>query len=350
VYFILLVTLAAQAFAAAGDDSSWEQGAASLKRQLAAAPSNYQLNHELGELYAKAKRYTDAATYLAKAFEINPTDYDNAFDLALSQLLSGNVSSARKVANDLLARQDRAEVHNLLGSIEEASGDFRKAAAEYEVAARQDPSEKNLFDLGTQLIKYQGFGQAVQVFSYAVNRYPKSAELTVGLGIAQYSVASYKDAVETLCRAVDLNPRDVRALEFLGKMHDVDPELTPEVTLRLKRFAQLYPANPAANYYYALALRNQTSPHAIRDNKTAEELLKKAIAENPAYTDAHYQLALLCEDTGRELDSIQELERVVELEPNLTAAHYRLAGLLTKHNRKAEARREYEIVKQQRAQ
>ena len=54
----------------------------------------------------------------------------------------------------MLRRQDRGELHNLLGDVEEASRNFDEAARQYETAARMDPSEKNLFDLGTDLLRH----------------------------------------------------------------------------------------------------------------------------------------------------------------------------------------------------
>ena len=74
-----------------------------------------------------------------------------------------------------------------------------------------------------------GFAPGFTVFDYGVGRYPKSARLRVGLGVALYSLGRYDEAVERLCQAVDLDPRDTKALDFLGKMHDVSPQYANRV-------------------------------------------------------------------------------------------------------------------------
>jgi len=313
----------------------------SLKQDVEHNPQSFEANHRLGEYFVQQKDFSSAVLYLGKAYQIDSSAYDNAYDLALSQLLAGDAASSRRLVEQLLTRQDRPDLHNLLGSIEEASGNFRDAAKQYEIAARQDPSEKNLFDLGTELLKYHGYRQAVQVFEYATGRYPKSAQLRVSLGVGQYSLGEYRVAVETLCHAVDLDPKDVRALDFLGKMHDVAPELSAEVTSRLKHFSELYPQNPAANYYYALALgRAQGS-----DTASVERLLKKAIAEDPAYAEAHYELGLAYANSGSDKQAIAELEKAVKLRPDMKSAHYRLAQLYAKQGDSDRARREYQAVR-----
>ena len=316
-----------------------------LKQQLAQHPGSYQANHNLGEFYAQRKNYGQAVIYLEKAYQVDPSNYENAYDLALSQLLRGDLPSARRLVNQLLSLGDRAELHNLNATIEEASGNFREAAKEYQTAASMDPSPKNLFDLGTELLKYHGYRQAVKIFTYAVNKYPEAAQLRVGLGVAQYSLGSYRDAVETLCHAVDLDPKDTRALDFIGKMYDVAPELSAEVTQDLKRFATLYPQNAAANYYYALALTNRVLPGDPADKAQAMDLLKKATAEDPAFADAHYQLALAYANSGMDADAIEELKLTVKLRPNLKSAHYRLAQLYAKRGATALAKQEYAAVK-----
>ena len=140
---------------------------------------------------------------------------------------------------------------------------------------------------------------------------------------------------------MDLDPKDARALDFLGKMYDVSPELSADVTARLKHFSELYPQNPAANYYYALALGKQPQGSSGK----VETLLKKAIAEDPSYAEAHYQLGLIYAGTGKDQQAIAELEQAVKLNSAMKSAHYRLAQLYAKHGNNDRARREYDAVK-----
>ena len=306
----------------------------------------FAANRRLAEHYLRLNRVAEALPWLEKAAAINAADYDNNYDLALARLETKDVAGARKLVQQMLSRQDRSELHNLLGDIEEASGNIDQAEKQYEQAARMDPSEKNLFDLGTDLLRHRAYQPALTVFQYAGTTFPRVARIQVGLGIALYSSGRYEDAVETLCRAVDLDPRDTKALDFLGGMNDVSPELAGEVTKRLAHFVELYPDNAAANYYYAVSLLHPNStPGETGSQQIAEKLLKKSIVLRPDYAAAHFQLGLLYSGQQRVPEAVHELEEATRLNPDLKAAHYRLAQLYAQQGKSDLSRQQLEIFK-----
>lgn len=268
--------------------------------------------------------------------------YNDAYNLALTYLEAGATEKSRQVIQALIQRQDKAELHNLLGEVEEHEGHVQQAAEQYEIAARMDPSENNLFDLANELLLHRGFQPALKVLDFSTRKYPKSARLRVGLGVAHYSLGQYDQAIEALCQAVDLDPKDTRALDFLGKMYDVAPDKAGEVDQRLAHFAREYPDNAAANYYYALSLRRRTTgDHSAAANREAEEFLRKASSLNPSWADPHYQLGLLCDDEARFDEAIREYQVAVKLRPDLATAHYRLAQLYQKRGERESAQAEF---------
>ncbi|MGH9696618.1 MAG: tetratricopeptide repeat protein, partial [Bryobacteraceae bacterium] len=189
------------------------------------------------------------------------------------------------------------------------------------------------------LLQHAGFAPGLTVFDYAVGRYPKSARLRVGLGVALYSLRRYDEAVERLCQAVDLDPRDTKALDFLGKMYNISPQYANEVAKRLARFVQLYPENAAANYYYALSLQAR-----------GESYLQKAVQLDPAFTDAHYHLGLLYEDAGATGKAMAQYEIVIRQRPGFSQAHYHLARLYQKSGKSDLARKEFALLETLKAQ
>ena len=217
--------------------------------------------------------------------------------------------------------------------------DIDETARQLERTARTDPSESNLFDLGSYLLQHNGFAPGLTVFEYGVGRYPKSARLRVGLGVALYSLRRYDEAVESLCQAVDLDPRDTKALDFLGKMQDISPQYKNEVGRRLAHFVELYPKNAAANYYYALSL-----------GERGQSYLETAVQLDPSFTDAHYHLGLLQEEAGATAKAILQYQVVIEQRPDFSQAHYHLARLYQKSGKPDLARKEFALIKALKAQ
>ena len=78
---------------------------------------------------------TAAIPCLEAARQIDPSNYENAYDLALAYLQTGAIAKSREVISALLDWKDRAELHNLLGDVEEAEGHVQDAAKQYEAAA-----------------------------------------------------------------------------------------------------------------------------------------------------------------------------------------------------------------------
>src|SRR5947207_1952169 len=101
-------------------------------------PQNFDTNHNLGEFYIRAGQIVKGAPFLERAQKIDPSSYDNGYDLSLAYLLTGKTTEARQLAQDLLGRKNTAELHNLLGEIQEKSGEFIPAAKEYETAAHME--------------------------------------------------------------------------------------------------------------------------------------------------------------------------------------------------------------------
>lgn len=311
-----------------------------LRQQAGEHPENFAANRHLAEYYIRHNQISAALPWLEKAESLDSTNYDNGYDLALARLETKDLEGARKLLREMLARQDRAELHNLLGDVEEAQGHVQEAAEQYETAARIDPSERNLFDLGSDLMLHRGFEPALKVFVFSTQKYPQSARLRVGLGTAHYSLGQYDEAVESLCQAVDLDPKDTKALDFLGKMYDVSPRYAGEVTKRLAHFVEIYPGNAAANYYYALSLRKRSlTAGADESNKEAEQFLLRAVGLNPQYAEAHFELGLLYEDEKQDANAIREYQVTIKL-GGPSKAHYRLGRLYQKDGQPGMAQKE----------
>jgi len=322
-----------------------------LKKAVVLDPKNFDANHNLGELYVRMGKLPDAVPFLQAAQRINPSSYDNGYDLALAYLSTGHPAPARQLVQSLLRGKNTAELHNLLGQIEEKDGKFVTAVSEFEVAAHQDPSESNLFDWGSELLLHQTLEPAIEVFRQAVTRYPNSSQLAIGLGIAFYSRGIYDEAVKSLLRAADLSPADPRCYLFLSKAYNSSPERADEVIQRFRRFSELQPNNARASYYYAMSLwKGRRAQDPNLDLHQIESLLKKAATLDPKLGDAHLQLGNLYSDQARYADSIPEYLKALESNPDIADAHYRLGQAYVHTSQKEMAQAQFQVYQRLRQQ
>src|SRR5712691_7424081 len=322
-----------------------------FQKALELEPQNYDANHNLGELYVRAGKVAAATPYLEQAQRINSASYDNGYDLALAYVVTSRLADARQLLQNLLKQKDSAELHNLLGEVEEKDGKFVAAANEYELAAHLDPSESNLFDWGSELLLHRTLDPAIQVFQTAAERYPNSPRLAIGLGIAYYSRGNYDDAVKSLLKAADLSPADPRVYPFLSRAYDSSPSQAEEVIARFRRFAEQQPKNGRARYYYAMSLwkgkRAQDSSIGLAQ---ISALLKKAIALDPSLAEAHLQLGNLHSDQQKYLEAIPEYQRALELNADLADAHYRLGQAYVRTGEKERGQEQFQVYQKLREQ
>jgi len=322
-----------------------------FKKAVELDPKNFDTNHNLGESYVRSGKISQAAPFLEKAQQIDPSSYDNGYDLSLAYIQIGRLADARQLLQDLLKRKNSAELHNLLGELEEKDGKFVPAANEYEIAAHMDPSESNLFDWGSELLLHRTLGPAVEVFQQASERYPASQRLVIGLGMALYARGNYDDAVKSLLKAADLNPADPGCYIFLSKAYDSSPSQADEVIQRFRRFAELQPDDARALYYYAISLwKGKRAQDPGLDLHQIESLLKKSLALDPKLAEAHLQLGNLFSDQNKYSDAIPEYLRALELDSDLADAHYRLGQAYVRTSEKVRAQEQFQVYQKIREQ
>src|SRR5215471_6731309 len=328
-------------------DLAQEQFAKAVELQ----PENFDTNHNLGEAYVRAGNVAKAVPYLEKAQRLAPGSYENGYDLSLAYFVSGHLADARSSVQALLKVKDTAELHNLLGQIEEKDGNFVAAVNQFEAAAHLEPSESNLFDWAGELMVHRTLDPAVEIFREATERYPNSARLMVGLGTAYYARGNYDDAVKALIRGADLNPSDPRVYKFLSRAYDSSPSQAADVIERFRRYAEAQPNNGLALYYYAMSLwKGKRVQDPAFDPKQIDALLRRAIAADPNLADAHLQLGNLTADQGKFAEAIPDYQRALELNSELADAHYRLGQAYVRTGQKDKAQEQIQVYQQLRAQ
>jgi tetratricopeptide (TPR) repeat protein len=240
-----------------------------------------------------------------------------------------------------------AESHRAAGDRYENTGDALSAEREYETAVRLDPSEANYFAWGTELLVHKAIQPAVEVFTKGAGAHPESWRMLVGLGAALYASGSYEQAVQRVCHASDLQPKETVPYLFLGKMQRSATDSPACVEEKLARFARTEPEDALANYYYAVALWKRThGAENAADLRKQEALLQKSVRVDPELAEAYLQLGTMYAAQNGFETAVRAYKRAIAANPELGEAHYRLGLAYKRAGDNTKAEQEFALYKQ----
>lgn len=307
-------------------------GEAVLRALVLQNPNSFEANHRLGEFYLHSQRCREAIPLLESANQIKPDDHAGAFELVQAYEDCGQFEPARERVNRMLGAEsqfgsnDEADLHRLLGELDEKLEDPLGAEREYERAASLAATEQNYFAWGAELLLHRATTPAVEVFGRGVRLHSDSARMLAGLGAAVYTSGSSEEAAQRLCEASDLDPQNSAPYLFLGKIQEASSAALPCAEEKLARFAHDHPQNALANYYYGLAIwktdRASEDPGALKE---AAALLEKSSAIDPRFDAAYLQLGNLRFASGDFQSAVSAYQKAVALNPLSSETHYRLS-------------------------
>ena len=316
----------------------------SLREDVKREPQSFEANHRLGRELVASGKAREAIPYLERARELRVDDYENGYDLALAEASAGDYEHARDNAQAMLAKNDKAEVHHLLGDVEEKLGNSLEAVREYQRAAQMDPNEAYIFDWGSELLLHHAPEPALEVFTTGNRLFPRSVRMLIGLGATWFARGSYDQAVERVCEASDLSPDDAAPYFFLGRMQRGESAPSAKAVEKLRRFATQQPESAEANYYYAVGLwKMQKGLHDAASAAQVKSFLEKAIHLNPKYGAAYLQLGILESEQIDYPKAILNYQQAAQEGPESEEAHYRLAQAYRKIGDGAKAEIEVQI-------
>jgi tetratricopeptide (TPR) repeat protein len=321
-----------------------KESESTLRAAVEKDPKGFAANYKLGLFYLQMGRYQDAISPLRAAYQADPANYDNEYDLAQALKMAGDAAQAREHVRRLLAQHQNAALHRIEGELDESMGDPLSAVREFQEAASEDPSEENYFAWGSELLFHRAVWQAKEVFDEGARLYPQSARMLTARGAALFAGALYDDAALDLCRASDLDPQNAEPYLFMGKIEMASPNPLPCVVAKLARFQRLQPANSLANYYYAMALWKQQE-HATdtRIMERVKAMLTRAVSLDPKCADGYLQLGNMSAGQKQWGQAVGLYLKAIQANPDLSEAHYRLGLAYERMGEEAKAREQFQL-------
>jgi tetratricopeptide (TPR) repeat protein len=266
--------------------------------------------------------------------------------LAAGAFKRGDFAQAISIARQALEHGENAQLRNLLGKAYAGAGDPNAAFRELKSAVQLQPDvEQFQFDLAQFLLRSQNFQTALTVLEEAHRRLPRSAQIELALGVADYCCVRYDDAVSAFLRTMELAPDVAQPYVFLGKILEHANGHLPEIARRCTISERIYPSNSAALLLHAKVLIAEHSNAEPGEDKTsldaAAHLLERAIALDPNSANAYFTLGCLMTDQGNFARAAELLDKSVQLNPKNPNARYRLGLLYARLGERTRADQEF---------
>lgn len=313
---------------------------------------------EAGRLFARASRPEDAVEKFRKYTEIEPDDYEGWLELGRS-LSKSRITTDRQSAigvltqaNDLkpdvpevlgtlcrLYAEQSATYHDealttcdkyasladsltpeeklRIGTLYVANQDSAKAVPLLERAVAEDTTlaRDADFQLGFLFFARRDYENAMPYFVRVLHADSAFVPAILNLGLCQLQEGQKSEAVETLRKAVAINPKQVQAEIWIGQtLMSMEPDSLP---VALEAFQHAAAVDSASGD----AIRGAGLSLLLMDNcADALDWLQRGTAVEPDHVQGHIWLAQAyskCKDQNR---AKEEFNKALELDPQNTEA------------------------------
>jgi tetratricopeptide (TPR) repeat protein len=279
---------------------------ASLQRIARDHPDDPFVFLALGRRLRQSGRLGEAFVMTSRAYDLS--DGDPRFTAAKAEALIDrrDYAGALELAAPAATRCPRSgELKAQLSRVHALTGYFADALDEAEAAVRLSPQHAPAWQaLGNACSLNKRPSQSFQAFEQAVRLEPGDAELLTDYGDALAHYGQPAEAEAMFARARSLAPKSARPVALLGQLK---------------------------------AERARTK----EEQAEAHSLLALALSRAPEATDTLYQLAALDLRAGRYTESVSLLKRLLALDPSYGEAHLTLAQAYRSEGRGADARQSF---------
>ena len=323
----------ARALAAAGQ---LEQAAAKMKAAAAADPHNATFEDDLGSIYARQQRWSDAQPHFAAASRLAPTLAIAHLHLGLALQAQGDPEALHELARATRLAPQNNSIALEYGKALAASGDDAQAATVCNAILVRDHNQADPLVIDTTYVlalALQRSGRmpdSIPLLRKVLAAQPQNAGAMINLGMALSQTRKTSEAIPVLQHAVALAPNDVVAHQDLAAAL-VQANQFADAIAELHTALQLAPDLPQLHYDLGFAYKMQDdAANAIPELEAAERL-------DTHQAEAPYLLGVLYMQTGRYEDAARELKASLTLRPQNGDGWATLGSVYSKLDRLPEA-------------
>ena len=334
------------------------------------APGWPDLYYTLGLVRYQSGRFAEAEQALEVALDMREEYPDASLWLGnvylVQSTMTGEAGDPTKLAAAIEQFRRAVELDDSVAGYHAALAeglfqrrDLAEARAAMERAIELDDlNPKYWLSLGKICDQLNDLDAAESAFKQATESGPTSAEAFFGLGTTYFKRGQDAQAVEALRTALDRNPFHAGAHEKLGQtlirmgqqaegekeLKAVEDSRTREAKiLEMRRASAMDPTN--------FELANNLGIELARQGDIDDAMMAfhRALAANPRYVDAQYQIAGVYATRGKYLEAIEVFNAVDKAQPGYRRTNYYLWKLNEKITRTSEANKRRVMFEAQQA-
>jgi tetratricopeptide (TPR) repeat protein len=331
------------------------------ERALELAPNDPGLLFKMAVVDLAASDYVRAIQLLLRHLKTQPRDGDALFYLAQAYRLNGQDDLALKTIRECVKiAPDNAQAWQKYGEVTCASGDNQTGLRLLLKARQLDPTLQKIdLDIGTAYTNAMDFPTAVKYLAMAAAKRPGDKGVLAQLASAQIKLSQWQDARSVFKRILALEENDEDSLLGLGEC-ELELKQYAEAIDTLRRALQVDPALSEAHYYlsraYAALGRTDEARHEAElhqridqmsfvqpelgseENKFTWDQARQLLAErresealslfqkasqnsSSSHADPYVFIGSLYLSMGEAENALRILHRAWEIDPRVRGAH-----------------------------
>lgn len=244
-----------------------------------------------------------AISMLQAATSADPADLDAQMSLAATYFESGDLANAKSLLTEILSKNERRPgAKSLLGKIFFLEEHYAQAAEQLQASLADDSNLDTAYSLGLTYLRLGKVSEASNVFDEMLTALGSSADLHILIGRAYQDGNRPELAADEFRKALQLDPKTVRAHAYLGSILLRQPN-DAGLAEALGEFQAELAHNPT-DYSSHLNLGIIYSKRS--EFGLAAQELSKAVAIRPDSAEAHQALAEAFAKLGEQDRSLKE--------------------------------------------
>jgi tetratricopeptide (TPR) repeat protein len=305
--------------------------AAELFNLAASTTSDFDALSSAGLGLAQCEDYAGAVRTLEKARSLRPDSVALTYNLALAHFKRGEFRAARKVLEALRPGTEDADLIFLRGQIKQALNE--DGVEEMAQGCRLNPaSERFCTEAALALIRKERLNEAQTLLQASLEKSGQSSSLLSTLGLAQFRLGKYADAIDSYQRVLAKNPDADEAREGLAFLLYMKGDLT-----EARRAAEEGLKRPGSDFYLSQIHAMILFRLLPGDWSQALASVNRALEKNSQFAASYFLRGKIAMEQGRLEAALHDFEKAARLDSKYALPHYKIAQILLRLGKPAEA-------------